>query len=312
MNYRRLGRTGLKVSELGLGSWLTFGGTVAEEQAKATVLAAYEAGVNFFDTADAYAGGRAEEVLGRAVQDLPRAELVIATKVFFRMWPGPNGRGLSRKHIMEAAEASLRRLDVDYIDLYQTHTTDPDTPIDETLRAMDDLIGQGKVLYAGCSNYSAAQMAEALLAAERFNLTRFESLQPEYSMLNRDIEREDLPFCGRHGIGVVCYSPLAEGVLTGKYKSVEHPPSGARMAGQRKSPYLTKEHLARVRRLKPIASKVGCSLAQLALAWVLRRPEVTAAIIGATRPEQVVENLKAVDVKLDAKALEAIDAALGV
>jgi aryl-alcohol dehydrogenase-like predicted oxidoreductase len=310
MNYRRLGRTGLKVSEIGLGSWLTFGGTVAEETAKTCVWAAFEAGVNFFDTADAYAGGKAEEVLGRSIRDLPRAELVIATKVFFRMWPGPNGRGLSRKHIMESAEHSLRRLGLDYIDLYQTHTVDPETPIDETLRALDDLIGQGKVLYAGCSNYNAAQLAEALLAAERDGVTRFDSLQPEYSMLARGIEAEDLPFCQRHGMGVVCYSPLAEGVLTGKYASPARPPKGSRLAGKRQSPYLTRENLARVRRLRPIAARHRCTLAQLALAWVLRRPEVTSAIIGASRPEQVVENVKAVDLKPTPQDLDAIDAAL--
>jgi len=312
MNYRVLGRTGLRISEIGLGSWQTFGGHVDDEAATACVRAAFDAGINFFDTADVYGGGRAEEVVGEALRPLPRREIVIATKCYFRMWAGPLGHGLSRKHIVESVEGSLRRLGTDYIDLYQTHYPDKDTPVDVTLRAMDDLIRQGKILYAACSNYTAAEMAEAMLVAERLSITRFDSTQPEYSMLFRHVETEDLSFCGRHRIGVVSYSPLAEGVLTGKYKSAARPPAGTRLAKiKRKCPHLTGANLARVRRLAPVARRLGCTLAQLAIAWVLRWPQLTCAITGASRPEQIAENVKSVDVRLDEKTLEAIEKALG-
>ena len=309
MKYRRLGRTGLKVSQIGLGNWLTHGGTVADETAHACVRAAFEAGVTFFDTADAYAAGRAERVLGQAIRDIPRQELVIATKVFWGMFKGPNGRGLSRKHILEACEASLKRLALEYVDLYQVHSFDPEAPIDETLAAMDDLIRQGKILYAGCSNWTAAQMCEALLWSQRRNITRFDSSQPRYSMLHREIEAEDLPFCGRHGIGVVVYSPLAQGVLTGKYTSLDAAPEGSRLAA-RKSGDLSAENLAKVERLKPIAEKSGCTLAQLALAWILRRPEISSTIIGATKPEQVTENAGAGDVELSGEMLDQVEQVL--
>ena len=312
MNYRLLGRTGLKISEIGLGSWTTFGGTVDDAGASEIVRAAFDSGINFFDTADVYAAGKAEETLGRAIAPLPRREIVLATKLHFRSWPGSFGRGHSRKHIIESVEASLTRLGVDYIDLLQTHYPDVDTPLETSLRAFDDLIRQGKILVAGCSNYTAAEMCEAMLAAQRSNVTRFESSQPEYSMLFRHIEAEDLAFCGRHRIGVVCYSPLAEGVLSGKYKSVEKLPRDSRLTKlARKCPHLTVENVARVRKLKRIAGKIGCTMAQLAIAWVLRRPEITCAITGASRPAQVAENVKAAEVKLDAETLERIEKVLG-
>jgi len=315
MNYRVLGQTGLRISEIGLGSWLTYGQAVNDDTTVACVRAAFDQGINFFDTADVYAGGRAEESLGKALRQLPRNQIVIATKVYFRMWPGPLGAGLNRKHIVESVEGSLRRLGVDYIDLYQTHYPDKDTPVDQTLRAMEDLRRQGKILFSGCSNYTAAEIAESMSAAERFNVGRFESLQPEYSMLFRHIETAELPLCARHKIGVVSYSPLAEGVLTGKYKSVDRIPQQSRMGregpkGKRQSPHLTAANLARVRKLAPIAKKMGCTLGQLALAWVLHRPEITSAITGASRPEQVVENVRATTLKLDAETLEAIEKAL--
>jgi aryl-alcohol dehydrogenase-like predicted oxidoreductase len=289
---------------------------VNDETTAACVKTAFDQGINFFDTADVYAGGLAAEALGKALRPLPRNQVVIATKVYFRTWPGPLGAGLNRKHIVESVEGSLRRLGVDYIDILQTHYPDKDTPVDQTLRAMEDLRRQGKILFAGCSNYTAAEIAESMLAAERFNVGRFESLQPEYSMLFRNIETAELPLCARHKIGVVSYSPLAEGVLTGKYKSVARIPPQSRMGregpkGKRRSPHLTAENLARVRRLAPIAKQAGCTLGQLALAWVLARPEITAAITGASRPEQVVENVKATAIKLDAETLEAIEKALG-
>ena len=310
MDYRLLGRTGLRISSIGLGSWLTYGSSVEDATAVACVHSAFEAGINFFDTADVYAGGSAEMLLGRAIKDLPRQQIVVATKCHFRMWPGPLGRGLSRKHIVESVEGSLGRLGLSYIDMLQTHYPDKDTPVDETLRAMDDLRRQGKILVAACSNCYAHQLAEANAAADRLGITRFDSLQPEYSMLFRHVELHELPFCARHQIGVVCYSPLAEGVLTGKYRSAGKGPAGTRMA-QRKSPHLTRQNLARVAKLAPIAKRKRCTLAQLALAWVLRRPEVTCAITGASRPEQIAENVKAADVTLNEKDLEQIEAALG-
>lgn len=316
MNYRTLGRTGLRISEIGLGSWTTYGASVDDATAAACIKAAFDAGINFFDTADVYAGGKAEETLGRAIKQLglPRREIVIATKCYFRAWPGPLGFGLSRKHIVESVEASLRRLGVDYIDLLQPHYPDKDTPIETTLRAMDDLIRQGKLLVSACSNYTAAQMCEALWAADRLGVARFESSQPEYSMFFRHIEAEDLEFCARHQIGVVSYSPLAEGVLTGKYKSADKPPKDSRLAklaGKRKSPHLTADNLARVRKLAPIAKSLGCSLAQMSIAWVLRRPEITCAITGASRPEQIEQNVRAGEVKLDDAALDRIEKVLG-
>ncbi|MDD4889442.1 MAG: aldo/keto reductase family protein [Phycisphaerae bacterium] len=314
MNYRVLGQTGLRISEIGLGSWTTYGANVDDDTANACIKAAFDAGINFFDTADVYAGGKAEETLGRAIKagGIPRREIVLATKCYFRSWPGPLGYGLNRKHLIESVEASLKRLGVDYIDLLQPHYPDKDTPVEVTLRAMDDLMRQGKIMYAACSNYTAAEMCEAILASERSHITRFESTQPEYSMLFRHIETEDLPFCARHKIGVVSYSPLAEGVLTGTYKSVAKLPKNARLAKiTRKCPHLTEDNLARVRKLAPIARRLGCSMAQLSLAWVLRRPEITAAISGASRPEQIAENVKACEIKLDADTLELIEKALG-
>ncbi len=312
MNYRVLGRTGLRLSEIGLGSWQTYGSNLDAEATARCVRAAFEAGINFFDTADVYSAGRAEEALGQALRPLPRNQVVVATKCYFRSWPGPLGHGLGRKHIVESVEGSLRRLGFDYIDLLQTHYPDKDTPVDQTLRAMDDLVRQGKILYAACSNYTAAELAEAILAAERLGVTRFESTQPEYSMLFRHVETEDLPFCARHRIGVVSYSPLAEGVLTGKYRSLGKLPAGSRLGRiTRKCPHLTAENLARVRKLAPLAGKLGCTLAQLAIAWVLRRPEITCAITGASRPEQIGENVRACEIKLDEKALDEIEAALG-
>ncbi len=310
MNYRTLGQTGLKISTVGLGSWLTYGGPVDEQTACACVRAAFDAGVNFFDTADVYGGGRAELVLGKAIQSLPRNQIVVASKCRFRSWPGPLGAGLSRKHIVESVEASLRRLGVDYLDLYQTHYPDADTPVDETLRALDDLRAAGKVLAVGASNYYAHELAEAMLAAERAGVTPFQSLQQEYSMLFRVAEMFDLPFCRKHNIGVVTYSPLAEGVLTGKYKSVDKAPSGARMS-RRTSPHLTDENLARVRKLRPVAKDKGCTVGQLAIAWVLANPALTCAITGASRPEQVAENAKAAELDLSAEDLERLEEALG-
>jgi voltage-dependent potassium channel beta subunit len=313
MEYRRLGRAGVKVSAIALGNWLTHGGYVAEETAAACVRRAYDLGINLFDTANVYSRGAAEEVLGRALRDYPRSSYVLATKLFWPMGDGPNDRGLSRKHVMEQCQASLRRLGVDYIDLYQCHRYDPQTPLDETLRAFDDLITQGKVLYAGVSEWSAVQIADAVAFAREHNVDQFVSNQPQYSMLYRTIERDVLPLCEREGIGQIVFSPLAQGVLTGKYKPGQAPPADSRAtseAGDAVRPWLRDDVLEAVGRLTPIARDLGLSMSQFALAWVLRQPIVSSAIIGASRPQQIEDNVGAVGVTLGDDALRAVDEAL--
>ncbi|PYI51112.1 aldo/keto reductase family protein [Paenibacillus flagellatus] len=314
MLYRRLGGSGLKVSEISLGSWLTYGGYVEKQGAIDTIRKAYELGVNFYDTANVYMRGEAEKVVGEALRGYARESYVLATKVWGPMGDGPNDRGLSRKHIVEQCDASLRRLGLDYIDLYYCHSIDPDTPIEETLRAMDDLVRQGKVLYVGVSNWTAAMMAEAAHIADRRLLDRIVASQPPYSMLKRDIERDVIPVGAKYGIGQVVYSPLAQGVLSGKYKPGAEVPkdsrAGSERGGQAIQRYLTADNLERVERLRRIADGLGLTLSQLALAWVLREPNVSSAIIGASRPEQVEENAKASGVAIPADALEAIEAAL--
>ncbi|MDI3317199.1 MAG: aldo/keto reductase family protein [Bacillota bacterium] len=301
MEYRHLGRTGLRVSEIGLGSWLTYGGSVGREQAIACIRRAYDLGVNFFDTADVYQHGEAERVLGEALRDLPRTSYVLATKAFWPVGEGPNDRGLSRKHLMESLEGSLRRLGVDYVDLFYCHRFDPETPLEETLRALEDMQRQGKVLYAGVSEWSALAMAEALAIQERHGWARLAADQPHYNLLAPEIEQEILPFCAREGIGVVAYSPLAEGVLTGKYRPGAEPPAGsraARVGAGVMARYLEPAALERAERLRQLAAEAGVSLARFSLAWVLRRPEVSAALIGASRPEHVEENVAAAGLRL--------------
>jgi len=315
MEYRRLGRAGMRVSTISPGSWLTYGGSVAEQGAIDCVHKAYDLGINFFDTANGYAGGRAEEVVGRAIKDFQRDTYVLATKVYFPMGPGPNQRGLSRKHIMEQCHASLRRLGVDYVDLYQCHRPDPETPVDETLRALDDLVAQGKILYAGVSEWSATQLADAVYVGHELNLRPIVSNQPLYNMLERYIERDVIPFCEKHGIGQVVFSPLAQGVLTGKYKPGQQPEQGTRAADPQSNMFIQRfmndKTLTAVQNLQGVAQDAGCSLANLALAWTLRQPDVSSAIIGASRPEQVEENAKAADITLDDDLLKRIDETLG-
>lgn len=315
MEYRRLGRAGIKVSAIALGNWLTHGGYVAEETAATCVRRAYELGINLFDTANAYNRGAAEEVLGRALRSYPRSSYVLATKLFWPMGDGPNDRGLSRKHIMEQCHASLRRLGVDYVDLYQCHRYDVDAPLDETLRALDDLITQGKVLYAGVSEWSAVQIDDAVAFAREHNIDQIVSSQPQYSMLYRVIERDVIPLCEREGIGQIVFSPLAQGVLTGKYRPGQAPPqdsrAGAGEAGNPVRQWLRDEVLQAVARLEPIARDHNLSMSQLALAWVLRQPNVSSAIIGASRPQQIEDNIGAVGVALDAASLKAIDEVVG-
>ncbi|HLI91516.1 MAG TPA: aldo/keto reductase family protein [Ktedonobacteraceae bacterium] len=311
MQYRRLGRAGVRVSTIALGSWLTYGGAVAEEAAVQCIHKAYDLGINFFDTANVYSAGRAEVIVGRALKDFRRDSFVLATKVFFPMGEGPNDRGLSRKHIMEQCHASLRRLGTDYIDLYQCHRYDPEVPLEEVLRALDDLVTQGKVLYAGVSEWSATQIADAVYTARALNLDRIVSNQPIYNMLQRYIESEILPLCEREGIGQIVFSPLSQGILTGKYKPGQQPAQGTRAADPGSNMFmqdlLNDSVLTAVQHLQTLAQENGYSLAQMALAWVLRQPMVSAAIIGATRPQQVEENARASDITLTEDVLRRID-----
>ena len=315
MEYRALGRSGLKISEIAYGNWITHGSQVEEDAARACVQAALDAGVTTFDTADVYAGTRAEQVLGRALHGVRRESIEIFTKVYWPTGPGPNDRGLSRKHIMESAHASLRRLQTDYLDLYQAHRYDHETPLEETLRAFDDLVRQGKVLYVGVSEWRAEEIAEAVKIAGELGLDRVVSNQPQYNMLWRVIESEVIPLCQEAGIGQIVWSPIAQGVLTGKYLPGDQRPAGSRAtepgaAGDMED-YLTDSILDRVARLRPVAAEAGLSLAQLAVAWVLQNPAVSAAIIGASRPEQVRENVRASGVRLDPALLRQIDDILG-
>lgn len=311
MEYRRLGRSGLRVSEISLGSWLTFGSSVDPDASIPLIRRAFDLGINLFDSADVYANGAAEEVLGRAIEGLPRHQLVIATKCFFPTSDRPNDRGLSRKHVTESVEASLRRLGTDYVDLHQCHRADPSTPMDETVRAYEDLIRQGKVLYWGVSEWRAAEIVDACRTAERWRAFRPVSNQPQYSILRRGIEREVLPVSVREGLGQIVFSPLAQGVLTGKYAGGERP-AGSRATDAKRNQfmgaYLEPGELARVEKLRPLADALGMSMAQLALAWCLRHPGISSVIVGVTRPEQLDDNVKAAGRRLPDDLLAQIDA----
>jgi voltage-dependent potassium channel beta subunit len=311
MRYRKLGASGLRISEIGLGSWLTYGGSVADEAAIQCIHRAFDLGVNFFDTANVYRRGAAEELTGRALKDFKRDDYVLATKVYFPMGDGPNDRGLSRKHIMEQCHASLRRLGVDYVDIYQCHRPDETTPVEETLRALDDIVTQGKALYVGVSMWPAELLDEAHRIHQKLNLDPIVSNQPEYSMLTRDIEENVLPVSRQLGIGQVVYSPIAQGVLAGKYKPGEQPPAGTRAATPGDSGFIERfmrdDLLEAVQNLRPIADELGITMAQMAIAWVLREPGVSSAIVGASRPEQVDENVAASGIELSPETLRRID-----
>ena len=314
MKYRRLGNSGLKVSELSLGGWLTLGGSVNEKVSIDLIKAAFYNGVNLFDMADVYSEGQSEVMLGKAAQDLPREQIVVATKVYGTMHPGPFGSGLSKKHIIQACEASLKRLQMDYIDLYQFHVYDESVPLEESLEALEILTSQGKILYSGCSNFSTANMQEALNISASKGYPRFISNQPKYNLLidtflDEDFEETLFPFCDKHGIGNIVFSPLAHGVLTGKYKSIQSKPKGSRVAGEFKSVHLTQKNLATAKRLKSIADEAGLTLIQIAFAWILRRKEVSSAIIGASSVKQLESNLTASGIRLEEDLLTAIDEA---
>lgn len=302
MRYRRLGYAGVKVSVVGLGSWLTYGGSVEEATAAACIDRAYECGINFFDTANVYAHGAAEEVVGRAIAALQRDSIVLATKVYFSMGDGPNDRGLSRKHVTEQCHHSLRRLRVDYIDLYQCHRYDFETPLEETVMVMNDLVRAGKILYWGVSEWNADQISAAVLLARARGWAEPVSNQPQYSALWRRVEERVLPVCGAYGVGNVVWSPLAMGILTGKYTDAKKPPAGTRAASasaDMMEDYFTQPILDAVARCKPLAEEANTTLARLALAWCLRRSEVASVIVGATKPEHVDGNVAAADLDVD-------------
>jgi aryl-alcohol dehydrogenase-like predicted oxidoreductase len=315
MEHRHLGGSGLKVSEIAYGNWITHGSQVEEDAARACVAAALDEGITTFDTADVYAGTRAEDVLGRALQGVPRDSLEICTKVYWPTGTGVNDRGLSRKHIMRSVEGSLQRLRTDYIDLYQAHRYDSETPLEETLHAFDDLVRQGKVLYVGVSEWRAEEIIDALAIAHHRGFDKIVSNQPQYNMIWRVIESKVVPLSEKEGIGQIVWSPIAQGVLTGKYRPGEAPAAGTRATDPSGSgfirEYLAEDVLTRVEQLRPLAAEAGLSMSQLAVAWVLQNPNVSAAIIGATKPEQVRENVKASGVKLDESLMRRIDDALG-
>lgn len=314
MHYRRLGRSGLKVSEISLGAWITFGSQVGQETTNSLVHAAYEAGVNFFDNADVYASGQAEIQLGKAIKDLPREALVLSSKVFWPTMPGPNGRGLSRKHITESVHASLKRLGTDYLDLYFCHRYDPDSPVEEVVRTMDDLIHQGKILYWGTSEWRAWQISLAFGAANIHHMSTPTMEQPQYNMFHRQrLENELAPVCKELGIGLTTWSPLYGGILSGKYHSGI--PAGSRADMEKMDWYrdrITPDRLATVQALGEVASDLGITVAQLAIAWLLRRKEISSVITGATRLEQLEQNLGAADAvgKLSDEVLERIEQVL--
>jgi len=315
MHYRRLGRSGLKVSEIALGAWATFGDQISEKTAIQLVHAAYEAGVNFFDNADVYASGKAETVMGKAIKDLPREALVISSKVFSQTMPGPNGRGLSRKHVTESVHASLKRLDTDYLDIYFCHRFDPDTSFDEIVYTMDTLIRQGKILYWGTSEWRGYQIATAIKIADQHHLAPPVVEQPQYNMFHRfRVETDLAPVCKDFGIGLTTFSPLYYGILTGKYN--DGIPKGTRAA---RDGYgwirerITPERIVIVDMLASLAQTLDLTTAQLAIAWLLRRKEVSGVITGATRLKHLKENIAAGEAveKLTDDVLEKIERILG-
>jgi aryl-alcohol dehydrogenase-like predicted oxidoreductase len=317
MEYRKLGRTGLKVSELCMGT-MQFGWTADEELSYRILDASFEAGINFLDTADVYSrwapgnpGGVAEQIIGQWLKrsKIPRDRVVIATKVRGRMGEGPNDEGLSRGHILSAVEASLRRLDVDYIDLYQTHSYDRDTPIEETLGALDDLVEQGKVRYIGCSNYPAWRLTEAVWTAEHYGLARYDSLQPHYHLAHRaEFERELAEVCRAYGIGVIPYSPLAGGFLTGKYRKGANLPESDRAGGAQR--YFNDRNWALLDKMEQIGKdRGGCSISQIALAWLLSDPVITSPIIGPRSLDQLTDNLGAAGLRLSQEEKKILDEA---
>jgi aryl-alcohol dehydrogenase-like predicted oxidoreductase len=314
MEYRHLGQSGMMVSALSYGNWITHGSQIEEEAARACVKASLDAGITTFDTADVYALGQAETVLGRALKGVARDSIEIFTKVYWPTGPNPNNRGLSRKHIVESLHASLERLQTDHVDLLQAHRFDYEAPLEETMRAFDDLVRQGKVHYVGVSEWSAEQIADALRLADDMGFDRLVSNQPQYSLIWRVIEAEVVPLCEKEGVGQIVWSPLAQGVLTGKYPpGQESPPSDTRATGPEgaeMSWLLRDEVLEPVQAYAALCREAGYTPAAVALAWVLRNPNVSSAIVGASRPEQIAENARALDIDLAPDFVEAIEQVL--
>ncbi|CAB4342450.1 MAG: aldo/keto reductase [Actinobacteria bacterium] len=316
MEYRRLGSSGMYVSEIAYGNWITHGSQVESDAAVKCVRTALDSGITTFDTADVYAGTKAEVVLGRALKGVRRESYELLTKVYWPTGTGKNDRGLSRKHIMESCHASLKRLKTDHIDLYQAHRFDVETPLEETLRAFDDLIRQGKVSYIGFSEWTAPQISQALKIQDSRGYDRFISSQPQYSALWRVIEGAVVPLSKKEGISQIVWSPMAQGVLTGKYLPGVKPPAGSRATDKKSgagaiSSFMNEEVLTAVQNLRPIAEEHGLTMSQLAIAWVLQNENVSAAIMGATKPAQVKENVKASGVKLTSDVMSQIDKVLG-
>lgn len=311
MQYRNLGKWGLKVSEISIGSWMTdLNGLGAAETARQSIRAAYDAGVNFFDCADAYSGGEAEKFLGNVLRDYKRSSYVVSSKVFFPVGRGANDWGLSRKHIIEQADNSLKNMKLDYLDLYFCHRFDPTTPVEETMQALSDLVAQGKILYYGVSEWSPVQIMKALSVIKELHLRPMSVIQPQYNMVDRYIEDEIIQICTENGIGIVPFSPLAQGLLTGKYRKGQPLPAGSRathQADKQINRLLTDKNLETVEKLSDVADQLGIPLAVLALAWILRLPQISSVITGASKPEQLESNLAASGFKIPADALDEIE-----
>ena len=311
MNYRNLGKWGLKVSEVALGSWVTdLAGVQAQELALQTVNAAFDAGVNFFDCADAYSGGAAERFLGRALKEHRRSEYVVSSKVFFPMGPGANEWGLSRKHIIEQLDNTLKNMGLDYLDLYFCHRFDPTTPVEETMQALSDMVAAGKILYYGVSEWSPVQIEEAIAVTKELHLRPLSVIQPQYHMMDRYIEDEIMGICEKNGVGITVFSPLAQGLLTGKYRKGAPLPAGSRatwQADRQINALLTDDNLDKVERLAKVAERLGVALPVLALAWILRRKQVTSVITGASRPAQLQANVAASGFAIPQDALDEIE-----
>ncbi len=311
MQYRNLGKWGLKVSEIALGSWMTdLGGAGAAEVARQCIRAAYDAGVNFFDCADAYSGGEAEKFLGTALRDYRRSSYVVSSKVFFPMGRGANDWGLSRKHIIEQLDNTLKNMRLDYLDLYFCHRFDPTTPVEETMQVLSDMVAAGKILYYGVSEWSPVQLCKAFSAIKELHLRPLSVIQPQYNMVDRYIEDEIIAICAENGAGIVPFSPLAQGLLTGKYRKGQPLPAGSRathQADRQINNLLTDENLTKVDELAKVADGLGVSLSVLALAWILRLPQISSVITGASKPEQLEANIAASGLRLPQDALDEIE-----
>ena len=311
MQYRNLGKWGLKVSEIALGSWMTdLGGAGAAEVARQCIRAAYDAGVNFFDCADAYSGGEAEKFLGTALRDYRRSSYVVSSKVFFPMGRGANDWGLSRKHIIEQLDNTLKNMRLDYLDLYFCHRFDPTTPVEETMQVLSDMVAAGKILYYGVSEWSPVQLCKAFSAIKELHLRPLSVIQPQYNMVDRYIEDEIVAICAENGAGIVPFSPLAQGLLTGRYRKGQPLPAGSRathQADRQINNLLTDENLTKVDELAKVADGLGVSLSVLALAWILRLPQISSVITGASKPEQLEANIAASGLRLPQDALDEIE-----